>query len=298
MDLWTDERSNILLLDEDMKLYYWAHQSNFGDCLNPWLWERLIPGALDEKADVLLIGIGTLLNQRIPKARWSLVFGAGVGYGSPPPIDDTWVIYCVRGPLSAQALGISRDFAVTDPALLVNRFINPSSQCKGTHFSFMPHWQHRTSAWQEVCSDLGITYIDPLWPVDHVIAAILQTETLIAEAMHGAIVADALRVPWIPAVTSPIISIFKWRDWCSSMGIQYDPVKLPSLWNPPSQPDRLWGVKTLIKRQFARVQLMNIMRNRAPVLSKETTLAHLTSELEARLDSFKRDVASGEFAGR
>jgi succinoglycan biosynthesis protein ExoV len=39
--------------------------------------------------------------------------------------------------------------------------------------------------------------------------------------MHGAILADTLRVPWIPVITSPIINVFKWRDWTMSLGLDY-----------------------------------------------------------------------------
>jgi succinoglycan biosynthesis protein ExoV len=46
--------------------------------------------------------------------------------------------------------------------------------------------------------------------------------------MHAAIVADAMRVPWIPLVTSPQVNTFKWLDWTRSMKVQYAPVTLSS----------------------------------------------------------------------
>lgn len=35
---------------------------------------------------------------------------------------------------------------------------------------------------------------------------------VLADAMHAAIIADAMRVPWLPLITSPQINTFKWLD--------------------------------------------------------------------------------------
>jgi len=37
--------------------------------------------------------------------------------------------------------------------------------------------------------------------------------------MHAAIVADALRVPWISVTTTPEFLAFKWADWAASLGM-------------------------------------------------------------------------------
>ncbi len=105
-----------------MRLYYWkgvGGTRNFGDELNPWLWDRLLPGLFNEGDDDVFIGIGTLLGQQVPQAGKTFVFGSGVGYGEPPTIDEDWTIYSLRGPLSARALHVPRGLAVTDPAILV-----------------------------------------------------------------------------------------------------------------------------------------------------------------------------------
>jgi succinoglycan biosynthesis protein ExoV len=65
----------------------------------------------------------------------------------------------------------------------------------------------------------GIRYIDPLAPVPKVCAQLAGSSVVIAEAMHGAIVADAFRVPWIPAATSGRFNRFKWQDWALSLGM-------------------------------------------------------------------------------
>ena len=93
-----------------MRLYYYKDpHGNFGDDLNEWLWERLLPGRLDPTSDTWLCAIGTLIGPAMPPAarRW-IVFSSGAGYG-PPPADfrgSRWRIACVRGPLTARVLGL------------------------------------------------------------------------------------------------------------------------------------------------------------------------------------------------
>ena len=111
-----------------LKLFYFKSADgvpNFGDDLNPWLWRRLLAGYLSDDAPTLLTGIGTILNDRVPKASETLVFGSGVGFGGGlPQVDASWTIYCVRGPLSAQALagfvtvGLATPVAASQAAMI------------------------------------------------------------------------------------------------------------------------------------------------------------------------------------
>ena len=96
-----------------MQIYFYRRseqQPNFGDELNDWLWEKLLPGVFDDNETTAFLGIGSLLNhlvsERVPNARQIVVFSTGVGYvgysgasykEGMPKIDDSWTIYCVRG---------------------------------------------------------------------------------------------------------------------------------------------------------------------------------------------------------
>ena len=64
------------------------------------------------------------------------------------------------------------------------------------------------------------TDIDPCGGVERVIADILASELLVTEAMHGAIVADALRVPWVPVRPVQPTNRGKWFDWASALDIE------------------------------------------------------------------------------
>ena len=213
-----------------MKLYYARDPvGNFGDDLNPWLWSRLIPQLFDDNAAELFIGIGTILNvtigEAIPQEPLKVMFGAGAGYGVMPPIDHRWKFYCVRGPLTAEAANLPKNCAITDPAILVKSLID-SSESTMQGAAFMPHHATalRSSAEQidlnAVCHTAGVHYIDPSGDVDKILSIIQRSSLLITEALHGAVVADALRIPWIPVRIYEHILPFKWRDWCASLGLE------------------------------------------------------------------------------
>jgi|GEM_PF-227657 len=214
-----------------MKLFYHKDPvGNFGDDLNPWLWPRLLPNLLDDDESSLFVGIGTILDERIPHAPMKVVFGTGVGYGRLPAVDERWRICCVRGPLTARALGLPSEVAITDPAVLVKTVLPDTTDVPKQHrVSFMPHHRSKIRADEEsidlqvACASANIYYIDPAAGIDSVLRDIASSETVIAEAMHGAIVADALRIPWVPVKIYDHIRDLKWRDWCSSLDLAYGP---------------------------------------------------------------------------
>jgi succinoglycan biosynthesis protein ExoV len=213
-----------------MKLFYYRG-NNFGDKLNPMIWEGLIPELLDDDDSTLLVGIGTLINSNAPATPQKVVFGAGAGYMSPARIDDKWKFYCVRGPLTAETLGLEKSLAVTDPALLLTQVVTGPAVATG-QVCFMPHHTSAEYAdWGAICAKAGITYLDPAADMHELIAAIRGARLVIAEAMHGAIVADAFRVPWVPVQCYSHILGFKWDDWCQSMAMPYRPETIPSVWD-------------------------------------------------------------------
>lgn len=216
-----------------MKLYYHQFRNgirNFGDDLNPWLWPQLLPGIFDDDDHSIFVGIGTILNDiTLPKTTYKVVFGSGVGYGQLPAIHSShWSIYCVRGPLTAQALGLSPDLALTDPAVLV-RLIGLPIENKIYQLSFMPHvlsvydWDLKS-----LCEEIGFHFIDPRSDIETVLHDIQSSKLILCEALHGAIVADALRIPWIPVKAYNILE-FKWQDWCQSIGLNYKPACFPPI---------------------------------------------------------------------
>ena len=283
-----------------MKPYYFKHITNFGDELNTWLWERLIPDLLDDDG-CLLIGIGTYLTSEwIPMNHRIAVFSSGFGYGPIPQIDDNWSIYCVRGPLTAKALGLDASAAVTDAGALVRRVYKGDNE-KCYQSSYMPHHVSNKGGikfWQSICNELDIHYIDPHLPVDTVLAEINQSELLITEALHGAIVADALRVPWTSVQTGGHILEFKWDDWCKSLGLQYASDDLfASAGVTPRGADQV-DTFTSAERDLIRDRMKALANPDYATLSDEKVLDECIDELERRLELLRSDFKDKTTAGK
>ncbi|MEO0455371.1 MAG: polysaccharide pyruvyl transferase family protein [Cyanobacteria bacterium P01_A01_bin.114] len=290
-----------------MKLFYYQRRDlapNFGDELNNWLWPKLLPGSFDDDGSTLFVGTGTLLNslllERTKAAQRLIIFSTGAGYEQPlQQIPSHWQIACVRGPLSAAVLALPTRSAIADGGILVNRCFTPTGE-KTSEYGFIPHIHHATYAapdWKQICESLGIRYIDPRGPVEQVLESISQVKTLLAEAMHGAIVADALRVPWLPIITSPRILRFKWQDWCAAMELPYQPQVVSPL---ATYPRYGCGVRSgvrsaahwrdcwqqsgrLLSPQKISQRLTQIMAQSQPSLSKDAVLEQRLEKLEYAL---------------
>jgi len=203
-------------------LYQWrGAYRNFGDELNSLLWPRLLPDFFDEDMATRFLGIGSILDDRHDPTAVKVV--AGSGYGGYQPriaLNDTWVVHWVRGKRTARSLGLSAAMGIGDPgSLLPLAGLAPPRESRD--IGFMPHFESAVrGAWQDVAARAGVTLIDPRDDPLAVIAAIGNCRVLISEALHGVIVADALRVPWIPI--RPLASIHrpKWIDWAETLDLE------------------------------------------------------------------------------
>lgn len=217
-----------------MKLHYYRDpHGNFGDDINAWLWRRLVPDWWNGNDDIHFCGIGTLIDSTMPSARRGIIFTSGAGYG-PPPRDlarGIWSVSCVRGPLTAKVLGLPNETAVSDGAILVATLpeYKPLPQAERSGVLFMPHHHAlKEGAWELACERAGIEFVSPRADSRASIARIRRARLVLADAMHAGVVADALRVPWVPVMTSPEINTFKWLDWTLSLNLPYAPVALPA----------------------------------------------------------------------
>lgn len=305
-----------------MKLYYMdmrsklpSKSSNFGDELNKFIWDKVAPGIFDKDESSIFVGIGTLINNYVPISPTKIVFSSGAGYGNVPKIDKKWYFYCVRGPLTAKVLGIDERISVCDGAYFLRKIFRPEKFRKEYRFSFMPHVEQAEffgKDLKEACELLRFGYIDPRWHIDKVLRRIAKTEVLLAEAIHGDIVSDSIRVPWIPVILNPGFNYFKWEDWCSSIKVDFRPefvlgasrFKITRAARTYFKHSLKWlanyskyfpRVLSQDKIRFLSKQLSLIARKARPLLSDEGLLDHLGSELEKRMDKFKSDHSSGMF---
>ncbi len=209
--------------------------NNFGDKLNTLIFNYYLPNFFNDDKSVYFLGIGTILGLKKIQDSQKIVFSSGATdsmtntYGDIPKIDTSYDIFCVRGPLTSKLLGISPDKAITDGAALLYDFYDRKQE-KIYEYSYIPHVgsEFFFPEMELLCKEIGINYISPKESTDIVLKKISQSKVIIAEAMHGAIVADALRVPWIPVKMYKTVNEFKWRDWTMSLNMDYSPNILSS----------------------------------------------------------------------
>ena len=272
-----------------------AGDTNFGDDLNALLLPRIFPrisvnGPNLNDAPAVVLGFGTILNAQtrdsLSHHQRKFVFSSGYGYDLAKTgkldLGADWDVRCVRGPLTARALGLNTNAAVTDGAMLAARLL-PQSQRKGSKPAFMPHIttaRHGRNHWEKLCNRLGLPYLDPRDPIETLLQQVASAAFLLTEAMHGAILADAYRTPWIALSICDVLP-FKWQDWGASLDLEYRPVALPPIW-----PDKVAGLtgrtKLFYKTLQIERQLSRLLKEQPLELSSDVMLSDRLDELEDR----------------
>ena len=306
-----------------MQLHYWrSEEGNYGDDLNPWLWGKLLPGVgLGDASDgVHLIGLGSLLARwfvdTLPQEGCRVVLGAGYGKDRLPDLSEPgWRVYGVRGPLSAAFLGLRPEQALSDPAILLPLHCPRPTQAPAG-VGFMPHiftlsdWD-----WRYICDRVGLIYLDPRGDWEATTRTIAGLSLIVTEAMHGAIIADAFRTPWIPVAISPRFEHAKWLDWAASVSAPFRFAQLPSLYSDPRRVrlESREALKSLMRRStmnravrpwssrpsssprlvdYAASRLFDLARSDG-YLSEDVRLAQAQERLLDAVHAFLSDHQSG-----
>lgn len=217
-------------------VYAWeSPHGNVGDDLNRWLWPRLSPGTFAARDEPLFVGIGSVVDKRLLNRGPVHIFGAGargpnLGFAVPPD----WTVSFVRGPLTARALGLRDGSWITDPAILVTEAIYEQDPCTSKEVGcvgYVPHFRTEAVFVSALCDGLGLRHISPTLSVDAFLGELRRCRLVVTESLHGAILADAFRIPWV-AVSSASRRIegathaFKWTDWLESMELSSLPIPL------------------------------------------------------------------------
>jgi beta-1,4-mannosyltransferase len=219
--------------DLEVKVFY--HQGtapNVGDDLNAILWSKLMPGLDQLRTADWLIGIGTILDERVNHLEGSkLVLGSGLRTAHAPRRFGADVRFAaVRGKHTAARLGLAADVAVCDPGFLVTR-LWPDRAAGGDRIGLVPHvYSTRMTEITRVATDAGIEVVSPALPIDEFLAKLKACARVYCESLHGAIFADALRIPWARVricshyYEGSGVSDFKWADTFSVLGVDSQPM--------------------------------------------------------------------------
>ncbi|WP_417289531.1 hypothetical protein [Corallibacter sp.] len=268
-----------------MKLHYYKpspKMSNFGDELNVPIWNHFFSNYLSSDSNIVFLGIGTVL--RVIKKKYSnsekvIVFGSG-SHSSNIDLPSNVEIKFVRGPLSAQALTNKKVPYITDPAIIIPLVFPCKGKTKKHKFSYMPHYSVDNDNIRKAIEGLGIHYISPKDEWKSIIIQINQTNVLLSEAMHGAIVADAYRIPWLPVYTYKSFNFFKWKDWALSQKINLKFFKLIRIYESDSV------FKLFVKKKILAYKLSRIKKNK-PFLSTQDVHQINTKKIIKAIEELK-----------
>ncbi len=315
-----------------MMLYQWRGDTpNFGDELNNLLWPRLLPGFFDSDPGTRFLGIGSILDDRHRGAGTKLVAGSGYGgYEPRAALDRSWIIHWVRGPWTARQLGLPVSLGLGDPATLLPLAglttaglpqaglpeiglsgVEPLAPAAGNVIGFMPHFESMTyGAWQQAAPQAGVTLIDPRDDPATVLAAIGRCRILISEALHGVIVADAMRIPWIAVRPLARIHRAKWWDWAATQDIKLMFRHLPAssllAWAAASGLAGLHHGRALLDRQDHRLRMtassaftaraaaaLRRVATAQPQLSDDVSLNRCQTRMQERIDILRQQPYRG-----
>jgi succinoglycan biosynthesis protein ExoV len=283
---------------------------NFGDDINPVLMGKFINKSILSSDEIALFGIGTILNdtnirQNDHFAR-KVIFSSGVGYGKlETKLDETWDIACVRGPRSAKALGLGLDKAIADGAILLSEIYNKPVQ-QSARGVFIPHVNSHLSTGRllaAIADNLDMDYLSPSCNADEFIHTVAGAPFVVTEAMHGAILADTMRVPWLP-VSLHEYHEFKWFDWMESVGLNGQTVHplSPKCWDEEEGNRPGLSLRSLyksIKGHFLQRRIGQIIATSEPLLSqpnvlemKKDALLNVVSDINGTYSNFHGRRAS------
>lgn len=212
---------------------YWYHSSNFGDCLAPYIVEK-ISGykpiyVAHSNMDIPHIAIiGSLLD--VSPISNTVVWGCGFAYESGVTYAPK-EIKAIRGKLSRDrylANEIECPEVYGDPALLLPRYYNPEIQ-KKYKLGIIPHVTDYLQVLQAYANKRDDVLIISLWePVELVISQILSCENTISSSLHGLIVSHAygIRSRWVEFSDKVLGSGFKFRDYFTTVETETMPLDL------------------------------------------------------------------------
>lgn len=308
-----------------MKNHYFSGIQNVGDELNRYLWPVLLGDAISDESDVALLGIGTLLNerfcQRIADSSRVLVLGTGAGYGDLPRVDERWVFYAVRGPRTCEVMGLDRALGVADAAYLLGSldWRKQTAKLGGRRVGVVPH--HASLGyidWERLCQESGVEFVSPELPVADFLERIGELDLVLAEAMHAAILADVLRVRWVPFRFGQKFHEWKWLDWGEALQLRFDIATPRAFYDPAlywSDRGLSFHARRALKKHLADagigpgkwrrqmapawpkagvescfVTFLNELSSRDGYLSEEGVFEDRVAELYRRLDRLGMDV--------
>ncbi|CAM8393858.1 Polysaccharide pyruvyl transferase [Candidatus Methylopumilus planktonicus] len=209
-------------------IHFKVKGGNFGDNLNDYIWQLLLPNIQELPSNEAILGIGTLQNKRIsPNIKRIHVFGSGAlnSNASDWLKKNNFEFHFVRGPLTAKQWGCSEKSLIDGAALILHTNLKNIPLKKSKKIGYIPHHTSDQQAdFNTISNHANMEYISTRgFEIEKFISQVKSCDFIITEALHGAIIADLFRKPWLPVSSGYHIYSFKWDDWCKSIDLNYSP---------------------------------------------------------------------------
>lgn len=195
--------------------FWWDGHPNFGDDLTPWLLPRygFAPQYREPRA-ARVIGVGSLL-EFVPPDFTGAVWGTGLMHDRPYPLPSASVL-AVRGPLTAERIGVTGEVAYGDPGLLVSRHQRRPEP--DGRIAVVPHGHHRTNALlglrvREAGDSARVVNVHRR--AGSAIGEIAASRAVVTTSLHGLVTADSYGIPAVWTTLDPPLGggDFKFRDY-------------------------------------------------------------------------------------
>lgn len=209
--------------EKPCNLVYWTKgekSKNLGDYLGEVFLEAAGVKVSDEGSPSYF-SIGTLLSSYW----WSKIRGKKIIWGSAscgfdlPQLTSGDEILAVRGPMTREWLGLPRDTALGDPALLLPRIYNPIDMgCGPTLVENFHNEANAPMATSNIVKKISMKINDNNWRF--VVDRIFSAEFVLANSLHSAVIAHAYGRPWAFYSHGKDVPLpLRWEDWFCLIGV-------------------------------------------------------------------------------
>ena len=219
------------LNNDKVLLKYYDLENNWGDKVNPYIFEKLTGKQVISSNSIFnflnktkILGVGSLIVGDLSN---SVIWGSGVIADQIKLEIKPKEILALRGHYSLKKIqevgGNCEIFG--DPVLLFPEIFSAENSVKKYKYGIVPHFKDKSSIGIQKIHDLQnpeIKIIDIQSGIEEFVIDVLSCENILSSSLHGLILAEAYGIPTCRIVLSNKLEggDFKFYDYYSGVGIK------------------------------------------------------------------------------
>lgn len=216
--------------DDLLLIRYWDKSPNFGDFMNPFIFESITKKKVKSAFKVInflkkteIMGIGSIISGDLKN---SVIWGSGVISNDIKIKEGPKEVLHIRGKYSKKVLekhGIKCPEIYGDPAVLLPEIVSPSL-IKKFKLGILIHYYDNNNKFVldfiKKFKSEEIIFINPLDNLFEIIEKITSCDYVLSSSLHGLIVAEAYGIPSLRLKSNELSGgDFKFNDYYSSIGL-------------------------------------------------------------------------------